>query len=108
MTQQAKHTPGPWRLGRGFGSKWDDAICDGPFIVARVNGEGYVNGWHPRSEATARLIAAAPELLAALTMAAAGFATIANNLPATAEAARLVALDNFKACEAIIAKAEGR
>jgi hypothetical protein len=56
-----KHTPGPWAA----------APTDGGFAVYEDDGEG--NGdhiqcipGHPRGEANARLIAAAPELLSAL------------------------------------------
>lgn len=65
-----KHTPGPWRLGNGTAvvadaggpGTWDDAdnvrFYGGPLICESV-----------RSIETARLIAAAPDLLAALERA---------------------------------------
>jgi hypothetical protein len=62
------HTPGPWRQGNGY--YWGEgyAICGDHGIVAGVVGKGYPCGLgrHPESDANARLIAAAPELLAAL------------------------------------------
>lgn len=64
-----EHTGGPaWTRGKASGSYWPNAICEGPSIVATVIGDGYPlgQGWGPRAEATARLIAAAPDMLAAL------------------------------------------
>jgi hypothetical protein len=60
-----KHTPGPWRLKesphkREFSYFIDTGPELGSYFVAAVN-----NGTGP-DEANARLIAAAPELLAAL------------------------------------------
>lgn len=49
---QAKHTPGPWVIG---------AIESGQFAVDGADGQD-VTGWL-NSEADARLISAAPELL---------------------------------------------
>lgn len=44
------------------------AICEGTHVLAKVYGDGYPTGegWGERSEAFARLCAAAPELLEAL------------------------------------------
>lgn len=52
---EAKHTKGPWRIG---------AMESGRYAVDGENGQE-VTGWLD-SEADARLIAAAPELLEAL------------------------------------------
>lgn len=62
-----KHTPGPWHLGtNGDDCAKEHAICssDGVSVIAKVYGLGYPigKGWHPRSAADARLIAAAPEM----------------------------------------------
>jgi hypothetical protein len=59
-----KHTPGPWTLGAGYKIPRNHAVCSGPQIIAKVIGFGYPvgEGWDERSEANARLIAAAPEL----------------------------------------------
>lgn len=56
---EAKHTPGPWEIRRGY-----DTIIDsiGPCIPEEYAG----SAWLKLSEADARLIAAAPELLEAL------------------------------------------
>jgi hypothetical protein len=77
-TQQVQHTPGPWetsvdRRGPGpyFGGAYGDAQtypyfvtgADG-FMVASVFGDGTRN--RGLTEANARLIASAPDLLAAL------------------------------------------
>lgn len=64
-----KHTPGPWHVGtNGDNCARDHAICDGPMVIAKVYGTGYPfgRGASPQSTANARLIAAAPELYAAL------------------------------------------
>lgn len=64
----ASHTPGPWSQGSGASTGEGYAICAGPCIVATVVGLGYPigKGRAPVSDANARLIAAAPDLLAAL------------------------------------------
>jgi hypothetical protein len=64
----ANHTPGPWTQGNAHGCGNGYAICAGACVVARVNGGGYPVGIGraPESDANARLIAAAPDLLAAL------------------------------------------
>ena len=61
-----QHTPGPWKacapIGPGdFGILSMAVNAGGNFYVATIP-----NGQHREAEATARLIAAAPELLAAL------------------------------------------
>ena len=69
-TNKTQHTPGPWETGNGspgeYGSGY--AICSKSRIVARVLGFGYPLGLgrSPQSDANARLIAAAPDLLEAL------------------------------------------
>ncbi len=64
------HTPGPWHRDDGADKEYGVGymICDGPHIIAKIAGMGYPlgKGGHPTSDANARLIAAAPDLLAAL------------------------------------------
>lgn len=93
MSNQTKHTPGPWRVK-------DNGSMEGPHVYGPVHpidgGDyaplaGYKGG--ALSEADARLIAAAPELLEACRQAA--FA-----IPTTHGA--------FETVRAAIAKAEGR
>jgi hypothetical protein len=57
-----------WERAKAHGSYWPDAIAENGKIVARVIGSGYPTGkgWAPESEQHANLIAAAPDLLAAL------------------------------------------
>lgn len=76
MTEQTKHTPGPWRAEQvRMGGP------SNPYLAWSVQGKGgcvaeiRYTGIHPKNqigedEANARLIAAAPDLLAALEMAA--------------------------------------
>jgi len=55
-----KHTPGPWMLGNGSRATG--------FTVKIASDELLVGGYGLKSEANARLIAAAPDLLAALEL----------------------------------------
>lgn len=75
----AQHTPGPWVVQKVDGSRWPIAGPDWPGggIVAEVN---VCRG--PDASANARLIASAPELLAALEP----FAEAAERWIANAEA----------------------
>ncbi len=64
----SKHTPGPWRVGYGF---MESGVfsADGKTLVAGTHGSA--RNWRRQEQiaeqdANARLIAAAPELLAAL------------------------------------------
>lgn len=64
MTQ---HTPGPWNYCQeSIDPEWWIVTLKGGLVVANVNA-------HHNQEANARLIAAAPELLAALTALVADF-----------------------------------
>ena len=71
-TQQAQHTPGPWEFSTHYDHPKDYAITapDGQTvaIALRVFERNSMDGWTPldkKTEANARLIAAAPDLLAA-------------------------------------------
>lgn len=88
------HTPGPWKAEYSEGDEWD-VLAGESLPIA------YISGWACSSvEANARLIAAAPDLLAALKAARvfvaqrAGYSDVADQT--------LVDVD------AAIAKAEGR
>lgn len=59
----SKHTPGPWQLAEKYNCK-DVRAVDGPY-VADCNASAAID-WRTK-EANARLIAAAPELLQALS-----------------------------------------
>lgn len=84
MTNETKHTPGPWQAGRadmasivdGVDSKW---IYAGDEYVAIASGR--VTGTWETVMANAHLIAAAPELYEALEdavdlLTAAGYSTL--------------------------------
>ena len=64
----SKHTPGPWQIGKNFGS----VVCDTPVPGISGSDDTEYYGGHliaeSVTEANARLIAAAPELLEALRM----------------------------------------
>lgn len=65
-----KHTPGPWAYSESPGKTWSDhgmrAVANvGKFLVW-ISSER-VKELHNKSEANAKLIAAAPDLLIALT-----------------------------------------
>jgi len=83
-----KHTPGPWKIAKdnyGVERVWDSRLdCD----IACCEGDGSL----PREErvANTRLIAAAPELLAALKAAWAG---VSDKQRADLNDSRLVPMD---------------
>ena len=61
MTEQAKHTPGPWKV---VGKSIKSEIGRDQSTIARIDSRGkFLPGY---DEANARLIAAAPDLLEAL------------------------------------------
>lgn len=71
-----KHTPGPWTIKAGFivaeASGWKGAFVAKPLHVDIDNKVSDT----PRAEANARLIAAAPDMLAALELVAPIYAHI--------------------------------
>ncbi len=107
----ASHTPGPWTVDTGHRTDIDrtvfahSPIHNNPIAIARVYGEGVMASPDAEKIANARLIAAAPDLLAALNDAAAGFAVLSTaGLGETHEA---FARENFAKAKAAIAKAQG-
>lgn len=93
------HTPGPWRVGPVDDTIVTDAAGK---EVAAIDGDYNSPDEWPRMEANARLIAAAPDLLAALTE----IRRLAADIPALERSVRF-AEANRKALAAI-AKAGGR
>lgn len=103
------HTPGPWRLSHSGYANAPFAILSSvrepqwkskhPYIACDVIGEVFQDESpkHKEQEANARLIAAAPELLAAL-----------RKLKALAVEKGLWEFGEVYAAEKAIAKAEGR
>jgi hypothetical protein len=101
VKEPAKHTPGPWATDRDPDRRFlvycNDATGS---LVARTGGNGfeYVNTSDAEQEANARLIAAAPDLLAALKALVAKYG-FGDTLPAD---------HPLVGALATIAKAEGR
>ena len=86
--EAVKHTPGPWKAGTGWVGTNDNAMICGDFPgIYRDNGQ---------AEANLRLIAAAPDLLAALIQMLHEYAPLMGSTQAV-DVAR-----------AAIAKAEGK
>lgn len=98
----AKHTPGPWKVG---GDDDDIVVMTGPFFVATI----HENCNHGCTDANARLIAAAPDLLEALRASNKAAERIAEFCR---KSGRDFDADHWQAIaeagEAAIAKAEGR
>lgn len=61
MSETGKHTPGPWRVNKGFNEIWGDRL--------HVADARYVVTGPAETAANAELIAAAPELADALEAA---------------------------------------
>ena len=101
----AKHTPGPWMCPtknaakHGF-PRWDVGHQDGDFLgsIARVSAKSTPD----ERQANARLIAAAPDLLAALNMLALDVAALKTRYGETQQT------HGEDLARAAIAKAEGR
>lgn len=110
QTQQAKHTPGPWFISGAMNGETVRIVTDPESITAINGGDGYiatiklphagmVEVHEPSREgANACLIAAAPELLAALKLVRDEYC----------EGGMLDGTPVEKAIVAAIAKAEGR
>jgi hypothetical protein len=90
----SKHTPGPWFHKTDFGQVGSVETADGD-VIAQAQSLGPLD--HERRNANARLIAAAPDLLAALKLV----------LEDAREFFPTVSAQAITAAEAAIAKAEG-
>ena len=96
-----------WTRAKAQGSQWSNLICEGSEIVATVNGTGYPTGigWSPVSGQRAQLIAAAPDLLAALEYAAGKLISLAD---AETDDQEMWIIDDIeRVIRATIAKATG-
>lgn len=97
------HTPGPWIITRSkmaTDGAFDYAIsADGALVLAEAFGRDAKGGWPP-AEANASLIAAAPDMLAALREAEGELYQVP---PADAEQERVLAV-----VRAAISRAEGK
>ncbi len=113
MTDETKHTPGPWRVEDGTTLVWgncnpDDNSSRGmgyPIAESRINPSGNwsTGPYADEGEANARLIAAAPELLEALKAAVSQVHLTNSSEPMSPDVKRV-----FDQCCAAIAKAEGK
>ena len=94
---QAQHTPGPWRLNAG-----NETLVMGSNQrpIARAECGGIAGIGLAEAEANARLIAAAPDLLAALEEMAAVFGWQSPNANPTVDAA-------IAAARALLARIKG-
>lgn len=77
MSAPAKHTPGPWIAKPDEVLCGSEEICRAPLVVC-LDGLGCEAG--PRWQANARLIAEAPNLLAALRKAETWIATFSDQV----------------------------
>jgi hypothetical protein len=94
---EAKHTPGPWRVDPS--ANCDVQTADGQFEIATTHPEILRGGRTDAdcAQANARLISAAPEMLAALEAAGRAFNTISASNGATREAEAAIAAAITKA-----------
>lgn len=113
--EKVRHTPGPWQRGGGYGPRSTAVTTVSGRHVAAVETWGLkhvderakrddLHEWWPEGEANLKLIAAAPDLLAALKSARAAWLSEANQGDGIDEANAPV----LAAVDAVIAKAEGR
>ena len=80
ITETARHTPGPWRAMPDGAIQKDAAMPTGAAVIA------YAHHWdEQRMRANAALIAAAPELLAALNSALSWITVLTETSPGNAE-----------------------
>lgn len=95
----AKHTPGPWVLDWNV-SRIDVFSSDSAVMVASVRRSAMSEGIDSQARANARLIAAAPDLLAALV-------EVTDRLDAFSVSANLNTRLALETARAAIAKATG-
>lgn len=84
---QTTHTPGPWNVGDDSPNEYEGPTIENIDTVIAVIPIDDINDSTPEERANARLIAAAPELLAALIAARAGRSPTAQPLPDMIDAA---------------------
>jgi hypothetical protein len=96
MTEQVKHTPGPWAVD----AEGDVVVSDG--TVAWVGSANALDAPYTANLPNARLIAAAPEMYEALK------AILDGSGPYISRVTKIVGVDAVEKASAAIAKAEGR
>jgi hypothetical protein len=99
MTNENKHTPGPWELLEEMDGRHELMSSEGDWIAT-------INTFSVVDEANARLIAAAPELLEALVIALP--LVEASYLDHEGSANGDAIFGALEVIKAILAKAEGR
>jgi hypothetical protein len=80
VESSAKHTPGPWHFNQGWGAVCSSASSEPEQLITPVWRHGTDKNGMPfpeqaEADANARLIAAAPDLLAALRLAESSLST---------------------------------
>ena len=102
------HTPGPWEVHHWGDNEGDIHGSDGKVVcVMRDGATPQEEDW----EGDARLIAAAPDLLAALKRMREVFEQLSDGDWRSLDATyvdQLIASDGLRGCDKVIAKAEGR
>ncbi len=102
--QMSAHTPGPWELDHGEDGDNFTIRADGEFVTRLTKSRYTDDRRDPEAYANAALIAAAPDLLAALRECITGDV---NGTLNTGQRSRRLARIDAIACTAI-ARAEGR
>lgn len=112
MTQETKHTPGPWKYGRFQKGKYRG---DFGIVPTLANGENsgptfayLAQGRDDIQEANARLITAAPDMLSALRLAERRLVAAYGEPVEGASLQSEAGVEAIVAVRAAIAKAEGR
>lgn len=106
-TNQEKHTPGPWSAQQLTPDRWTIVADQGVrrYHIATVE-NGQPGDTLETEGATARLMAAAPELLACLKEARIALGRACNKSTSTGDLGRMIPI--IEESEAAIAKAEGK
>jgi hypothetical protein len=103
------HTPGPWYVGK-YGDNDSDVCAEGGPVICALR-SGNADPHDMTADADALLIAAAPEMLAALKRMREVFEQLSDGDWRSLDATyvdQLIESDGLHGCDQAIAKAEGR